>query len=145
MGDGVAAIAAQGIPIVGVSVRFIDNRASWRIDFATNATDQQRAQAAALIETFNPEVNITSDETDRAAVTPAQVAALLNRIDARQAQIDQRRTAIAADLALLPTATAAQQRQIIGRLLNSEDDTLTAEKQELTALDRLIRAMRRLV
>lgn len=84
-------------------------------------------------------------ETDRAAVTSAQIATLLQRISARQAQIDQRRTALAADFALLPTATAAQQRQIIGRLLNSEDDTLAAEKQELTALDRLIRAMRRLV
>lgn len=85
------------------------------------------------------------NEQIKAAVTPAQVAALLDRIDARQAQIDQRRATITADLALLPTATAAQQRQIIGRLLNSEDDTLTAEKQELTALDRLIRAMRQLV
>lgn len=128
-----------------------------RLDRAANAPapyEQVKAQIVAALNgaeddsAFEALINDRYGSTasaDRANVTPAQVNALLDRISARQGQIDQRRTAIAADLALLPTATAAQQRQIIGRLLNSEDDTLAAEKQELAALDKLIRAMRRLV
>lgn len=128
-----------------------------RIDISPTAPtpyQQIKAQIAAALNGAedDPAFEIVVNDrygsaaiADRAAVTLTQVTALLGRITARQALIDQRRTVIVADLALLPTANAAQQRQIVGRLLDSEDNALSAEKQELEVIDRLIRAIRRLV
>ncbi|MGH9253670.1 MAG: hypothetical protein ACRD3C_03780 [Vicinamibacterales bacterium] len=49
-----AALRKAGIPIDGVSISDPLNKASWRIDFAKSATEQQRQQAADLVRTFDP-------------------------------------------------------------------------------------------
>lgn len=41
-------------PINGVSIGRPDDKATWRIDFAQSATAQQRADAAAVVEAFDP-------------------------------------------------------------------------------------------
>lgn len=47
------ALKAAGLPIVGVSVGNPDDRSTWTIHYAENATDEQRATAAAVLRTFN--------------------------------------------------------------------------------------------
>lgn len=40
-------------PVAGVSIGRIDDKATWRIDFADAATTQQRASAAAVVSAFD--------------------------------------------------------------------------------------------
>jgi len=40
-------------PIDGVSVRRFDDKDTWRIDFGTGATDQQKSAAAAVVAAFD--------------------------------------------------------------------------------------------
>ena len=47
------AVAAT-CPIHGVSIGRRDDRATWRIDFAPEATDAQRVAAAAALAAFDP-------------------------------------------------------------------------------------------
>jgi hypothetical protein len=84
-------------------------------------------------------------ELDKQAVMAAQVVQVLQDIAARQAQIDARRIVIPADVNALAAATTVQFKQIVGRMLQSEDNTLFAEKRELEVLDRVLRALRQLV
>lgn len=42
-----------GIPIIGVSIGQPDDRTTWRVDFAAEATPEHRAAADALIATFD--------------------------------------------------------------------------------------------
>ncbi len=49
-----AAVAAA-CPIDGIAVGNTADRATWRIDFARGATQEQRAAARAIIEAFDPE------------------------------------------------------------------------------------------
>lgn len=76
---------------------------------------------------------------DKTALVKAQVDAILVKIAARKVQMANRQTAISADIALLPTATAAQQRAIIGRMLNGESDSLLAEDEVLDVLKKIIK------
>ncbi len=117
-------LAAAGIPLEGVSIGRRDDRSTWRVDFTADATDEHRTQAAALLRSFTPKL---ADPDG-------------NPFAARQAAITDRRAVIASDLVLLPTATAAQQRQILARFLQAEDDRLNAETRELDVLRRLIKA-----
>lgn len=140
------AIEQQGIPIEGVSIGRRNDRATWRIDFAVTASDEQRAQAAVLLAAFDPDTAITAEEIDRAGVTAKQVITLLKHIAARQAQIDTERAVVASDLTALNAATTlAQVKPIVTRLLQRQDNALTAEKRSLEVLDRVLRALRRLV
>jgi hypothetical protein len=40
-------------PIIGVSIGQMDDRATWRIDFARDASEEQRAAARAVLEAFD--------------------------------------------------------------------------------------------
>lgn len=42
-------------PILGVSIGNENDKSTWRIDFATEATAEQRAAAAQVIQDFAPE------------------------------------------------------------------------------------------
>jgi len=44
-------LRAQNIPIVGVSIGDVANRATWRVLFLPEATDPQKAQAQTLLDT----------------------------------------------------------------------------------------------
>lgn len=49
-----AQLTAAGIPIVGVAGKLSD-RSTWRIDFAPEATDEQKALAAQIVAAFDLE------------------------------------------------------------------------------------------
>lgn len=133
-----------GIPIIGVRIGRVDDRLTWGVEFASEATADQRTQAQAIINALNP-ADLTAAEQNKAGVTLAQVVNVLQDIAARQTQITARRAVITTDLNGLGAASTTQFKQIVGRMLSSEDNTLTAESRELEVLDRIVRALRRLV
>lgn len=57
LNDAVAAVA----PIDGVSVGRAEDRSTWRIDFATGATAEQRASAQAVLAAFDPAAPTADD------------------------------------------------------------------------------------
>ena len=133
-------LLAQSIPIESISIGRRTDRATWRIDFAPSATDDQRAAAAALMAAFDPTQG--HDENEQEAVAK-HAAPFIAHVESRVNAIDARRADLAADLALLPTATPAQQRQIIARMLNAEANALTTEKRVLDWLVRIVKVLRR--
>ncbi len=48
-----AALVEAGVPLVGVSIGRPDDRATWVVQFAPQATPQQRAAADAVIAAFD--------------------------------------------------------------------------------------------
>ena len=48
------AVAAAGVPLVGVSIGLPNDRRTWRIHYAANATAQHVATGEALILSFDP-------------------------------------------------------------------------------------------
>lgn len=61
------ALDAAAIPVVGVAIPDPANKATWRIDYARIATDQQKAAGAAFLATFNPDDGVHAQrEADRA-------------------------------------------------------------------------------
>lgn len=64
-----AAIAAAGLPVVGVSIANPADRSTWRVQLA-NGTPEQYAQAQAIIDGFD-----AAKEEHNAAID-AQIAAL---------------------------------------------------------------------
>ena len=67
-------------PIAGVAIGSVDDRATWRIDFAANATDEQRLMAEAALAAFNVEALPVPS-----SVTPFQARRALNAAGLRQA------------------------------------------------------------
>lgn len=67
------AAVANVAPIVGISVGDVQERASWRVDFADDATPEQRAAAAAVIDTFDPDAPVVPQ-----SVTPYQARMALH-------------------------------------------------------------------
>lgn len=63
-------LTSAGIPITGISIGRNDDRATWRIDFAPEATDEQKAQAAQIVTAFDVE------KVEHNAGIDAQIAAL---------------------------------------------------------------------
>lgn len=71
-------LRAAGIPIIGVSLTSIDDRAGWRVLYAPEATDDHRAQAETLLQTItvdaatltsaDEELRFQSDKVIRALV-----------------------------------------------------------------------------
>lgn len=53
MGNLHAQLTAAGIPVSGISIGRKDDKATWRIDFAPEATDEQKAQAAQIVAAFD--------------------------------------------------------------------------------------------
>ena len=49
-------LRAAGLPIEGVGIGRRDDKATWRVDWATEPTVQQLAQAQAIIDALNIEV-----------------------------------------------------------------------------------------
>ena len=113
------ALTATGIPITGISIGRKDDRLTWRIDFAPDATDEQKSQAAQIVAAFD------------VAAVEAEEAILLARMEAdaaeeQQAKIDAQ---IQADLNMTPAE------------VNSTVDTLFAgfTGPQRTFLKRLVR------
>ena len=63
-------LTAAGIPIHGISIGRKDDKATWRVDFAPEATDEQKAQAAQIVAAFDVE------KAEHNAGIDAQIAAL---------------------------------------------------------------------
>ena len=63
-------LTAASIPVVGISIGRKDDRSTWRIDFAPEATDEQKAQAAQIVAAFDVE------RAEHNAGLDAQIAAL---------------------------------------------------------------------
>lgn len=55
MGNLHAQLTAAGIPVSGISIGRNDDRSTWRIDFAPEATDEQKAHAAQIVAEFDLE------------------------------------------------------------------------------------------
>ena len=53
MGNLHAQLTAAGIPVSGISIGRNDDRSTWRVDFAPEATDEQKAQAAQIVAAFD--------------------------------------------------------------------------------------------
>ncbi len=65
-------------PVLGVSIGDADDRSTWRVDFADEATDEQRALAAAALAEFvppGPSYQITPAKLWRRC-TPAEAVTL---------------------------------------------------------------------
>jgi len=63
-------LISAGIPVVGISIGRKDDKATWRVDFAPEATDEQKAQAAQLVAAFDVE------KAGHNAAIDAQITAL---------------------------------------------------------------------
>ena len=48
-----AALAAAGVPVIGVSIGIKDDKSTWRVDFAEDVTDEQKTQAAGIVAAFD--------------------------------------------------------------------------------------------
>ena len=47
-------LARNGVPMTGVSVGDETNKQTWRVDFLPEATPEQQAQAASLLDAYDP-------------------------------------------------------------------------------------------
>ena len=63
-------LTAAGIPVSGISIGRKDDKATWRVDFAPEATDEQKAQAAQIVAAFDVE------RVEQNAGIDAQIAAI---------------------------------------------------------------------
>lgn len=59
-----------GIPILGVSIGRESDRVTWRVHFKPDATAQQKAQAAAIVEGYD----VAADTTLRAELADKDLA-----------------------------------------------------------------------
>lgn len=72
-------LTTAGIPITGISIGRKDDRSTWRIDFAPEANDEQRALAAQILSAFDIEKVAHNQEIDKqiadleATVTPRRM------------------------------------------------------------------------
>ena len=73
-----AALRAASIPIHGISIGRKDDRSTWRIDFAPDATDGQRALAAQIVAEFDTVKAAHNEDIDR------QIAALEAKVTPRR-------------------------------------------------------------
>ena len=69
------ALEAAGLPILGVSIGQLDDKATWKVHYQPSASAAQRAQGAQVVTSFDAsssEVK-SADEAERVAavVTPA--------------------------------------------------------------------------
>ena len=62
-GDLKELLVTAGVPVVDVSVGHPDNKATWVVTFAPEATQAQRDQAAALIAAYTPPTPATLLDT----------------------------------------------------------------------------------
>jgi hypothetical protein len=62
-------------PVVGVGIGDLDDRSTWRIDFAPEATTEQRVAGDAALAAFDP----IADERAAVSVTPWQAREALRR------------------------------------------------------------------
>lgn len=85
-----AAIAAV-CPIHGVSIGRKDDKTTWRIDFANDATDPQRAAARAVLEGFNLAAERAKEQAkrDREAAVQAKMRELAERLVDDPALLDR--------------------------------------------------------
>jgi len=63
-------LTSAGIPVHGISIGRKDDKATWRVDFAPEATDEQKAQAAQIVAAFDVE------KAEHNAGIDAQIAAI---------------------------------------------------------------------
>jgi hypothetical protein len=62
-------LRAQGIPIAGVSIGTLADRATWKVQYDASATAQQKTDGAALVATFDPAAPaVVTAQQDREAM-----------------------------------------------------------------------------
>ena len=69
------ALIRAGIPVVGVSIGSIDDRATWRVTYGDGVTGEQMAIGDELIHTYDPSADTAGRDEE--------LGALLNRGDIR--------------------------------------------------------------
>lgn len=63
-------LRAAGIPIIGVSIGIVNDRATWLVQYADTATDPQKAQGESIRATFDVNAPaVTAAQLDRDADT----------------------------------------------------------------------------
>ena len=79
------ALTAAGIPIFGVSVGRVDDKSSWRIDFADGATADQKTAAEQVVAAFDVKEPASHYLVDKSIVVQRLIAA--NKINAAYAAL----------------------------------------------------------
>lgn len=63
-------LRAAGVPIVGVSIGVVNDRATWRVQYDPSANDAQQAQGESIRATFDATAPaVTSAQLDRDAAS----------------------------------------------------------------------------
>lgn len=128
---------AAGIPIVGVS----DNGdGTFRVDFATEATQQQRDDAAAIVAAFDPVAEVAAQEAIEAQ-EGQDFSDLEADITNELAWIETAITEIDTGLGVVDAATLAQLRVIVKGLLQNQRRILLQQRRELKAWRFVIRRL----
>lgn len=127
-------LTAAGIPIVGIS----GNAPPFRVDFAPEATQQQRDAAAAIVAAFDPAAELAALEAAVAAERldlqglAADIGNELDWITTAIAEIDT-------GLGLVDAAQLAGLRAIVKGMLQNQRRILLEQRGELRAWRYVIR------
>lgn len=71
-----AALMRSGVPFISVRVKDETDRSTWEIEFAPEATAEQRAAAAAFVASFDPNSQSVK-EAEQAAAAAAASSSLM--------------------------------------------------------------------
>lgn len=98
-------------PIIGVSIGRIDDKATWRVDFAPEATQAQRTAAQTLVDGFDVAAVEEAETAKVAAIDALALSAHANAV------FTALRNATAADISAhvnttFPTLTVAQRNDL---------------------------------
>lgn len=124
--DFEAVLLAAGIPILGVA-------STGRIDFAPEATPEQRQEAQTLLENYNQATVDANKAADRQAVH-LDLQDLFDNALAAIIQIEENLAQIAGETS---PATLIQLAAIVNRMAQRETQALNREKKIIKALMRL--------
>lgn len=127
-------LTAAGIPVVGVS----GNAQPFIVDFAPEATQQQRDAAAVIVAAFDPAAELTALEAAEAAER-LDFAALAADITNELAWIETAITEVDTGLGLVDAATLAQLRAIVKGVLQNQRRILLEQRGELRARRYVVR------
>lgn len=81
------ALLSAGIPLIGVSIGDATDKATWRIDYAPDATSEQRALGATIVDEFviaAPRLRFISKAALAGRLTPAERGRLRAKLEAKE-------------------------------------------------------------
>jgi hypothetical protein len=118
--DAIAAVA----PIDGVAVGIPTDKTTWRIDFQTSATDEQKQAAAAVVAAFDPNAApapVLSYLQFRALFTAAENAAIMTAAQANHVIMDWILQAVGAQIDFSnPTVKAGLDALVAAGLITAD-------------------------